>query len=137
MTFDVRDIHRPLDVFSRDDVYLGSVLGVVAGKVRPRDRRSPDRRGREATDQDSMVSGELLGPMPTEPLGNPGPRNQDARSGYRAGDDGAEPLGDGAIVVGRWWGLLGRRTVPLDQVLGLSLERVTLKLTSKQFKALP
>jgi hypothetical protein len=131
MSFDARDIHRPLDVFSQDNVYLGSVLGVVAGKGTMSDRHTP-----EAADRSSTVSGELLGPMPTEALGNPGPRNQDARSGYRAHDDGAQPLGDGAIVVGRWWGLRGRRTIPVSQVLGLSLERITLKLTAQQFGTL-
>ena len=27
--FDVRDLHRPLDVFTRDEVFLGSIVKVV------------------------------------------------------------------------------------------------------------
>jgi len=137
VTFDARDIHPPLDVFSHDNVYLGTVLAVRADSATPDSRHSLGRPTLAPADQTSTVSGELLGPMPTEPLGNPGPANQSARSGYRADGDGAPPLGSGTIVVGRWWGLVGRRAVPLDQVLALSLERVTLMLTAEQFQSLP
>ena len=36
------------------------------------------------------------------------------------------------MVVGRWWGLIGRRTIRLDQIMSLSLERVILKQTYEE-----
>jgi hypothetical protein len=36
------------------------------------------------------------------------------------------------MVVGRWWGLRGRRTIPLSQVFAISLERVILTLTAEE-----
>ena len=66
--------------------------------------------------------------MPTQPLGNPGPSTQSAHALYAVQSDGAEPLGRGAIEVGKWWGLVGRRTIPLDAVQTVSLERVVLRL---------
>jgi len=135
MGFDARDIHPPLDVFTRDGVFVGSVLSVVP---KPAAVNEAPPSHQPTTDQvvtSSTVSGELLGPMPTGPLGNPGPTTQSARAGYAAEVDGALPLGDGAIVVGRWWGLLGRRTIPLRQVLAISLERVTLTLTAEELES--
>jgi hypothetical protein len=135
MGFDARDIHPPLDVFSRDGVFLGSILAVVPKPAAANESTHSPRPDADTVVPPSTFSGELLGPMPTGPLGNPGPVAQSARAGYAAEVDGARPLGDGAMVVGRWWGLLGRRTIPLRQVLSISLERVTLTLTAEELRA--
>ena len=135
VSFDTRDLHRRLDVFARDDVYLGTIVKIVAAD-RPAMR--PDASGEQeapAARHPSRVSGELLGPMPTASLGNPGPLSQSAAGGYRTEPDGARSLVGGSIVVGRWWGLVGRRTIRLDQILSLSLERVILKQTYEEIRA--
>jgi hypothetical protein len=41
-------------------------------------------------------------------------------------------FGQGAITVGRWWGLIDRRTIALDAVQIVSLERVVLRLRRHQ-----
>lgn len=126
MSFDERDIHPPLDVFTRDNVYVGSVL-----RVEPPADAAPG--GREqivpGSLQTSRVNGELLGPMPTEPIGNRAPATQSAQGRFRADPDAARPLTGGSLVVGRWWGLVGRRTIPLALVQNVSLERVVLAVT--------
>ena len=123
MGLDRRDIRHAMDVYTRDNVYLGTVLDVLEGPARLVGECLPPA-GRPT----SAVSGEALGPMPTEALGNVGPRTQAARVGYGVATDHAAPLGHGAIVVGRWWGLVGRRTLPLDWVQTVTLERIVLRL---------
>ena len=122
MSFDRRDIRPAMDVYTRDNVYLGTVLAVTPG---PQDQAgeliAADAR------QASAVNGELLGPMPTQTIGNHGPITQSARAGYATEPDAAQPLGNGALVAGKWWGLIGKRTIPLDDVQSVSLERVILK----------
>ena len=122
MSFDRRDIRPSMDVYTRDNVYLGTVLDVIQGPLLPAGELvAADAR------QSSAVNGELLGPMPTQPIGNQGPTTQSARAGYATERDAAQPLGKGALVAGKWWGLIGRRTIPLDDVQSVSLERVVLK----------
>jgi hypothetical protein len=121
--FDQRDIRRSMDVYTADGVYLGQVLAVQPGPAAERGHRV----GEDAR-QSSEVNGELLGPMPTAPLGNDGPLNQSAAALYAAVPRGRQPWGDGELVVGRWWGLRGRRRIPLDAVQTVSLERVVLRL---------
>jgi hypothetical protein len=127
MGFDRRDIRPAMDVYTLDNVYLGVVRAVVPGPLGPGGVRVP-----EATPAASAVDGELRGPVPTQDIGNAGPRTQSARAGYAAAPDGAEPLGDGALEVGKWWGLVGRRTIPLRAVQTVSLERVTLRQTKDE-----
>lgn len=122
MGFDRRDIRPSMDVYTRDNAYLGTVRSVIPGPPGPGGRRVP-----EDARQASEVDGELLGPVPTQHIGNAGPRTQSARAGYGAASDGAEPLGEGTIEVGKWWGLAGRRTIPLHAVQTVSLERVILR----------
>jgi hypothetical protein len=122
MSFDRRDLRRTMDVYTLDNVYLGVVLRVTADPA-PAQERAPAEQA-----SSSAVSGELLGPMPTAPLGNRGPRTQSAEAGYGAAPDEAAPLGQGALTVGKWWGLRERRTLPLSAIQSLSLERVTLAL---------
>ena len=111
-----------MDVYTRDNVYLGTVIKVVQGPQMPAGELV-DAGAR----QTSAVNGELLGPMPTQTIGNPGPSTQSARAGYATDPDAAQPLGKGTLVAGKWWGLIGKRTIPLDDVQSVSLERVILK----------
>lgn len=119
MSFDDRDIRAWMDVYSFDQVYLGIVLQIRRGAVATQERILPDAL------QTSSVSGELLGPMPTQPIGNPASRNQSAGAGYATTPD-AQPIGAGELVVGKWWGLLERRVISIADVLTVSLERVVL-----------
>jgi hypothetical protein len=120
MSFDDRDIRRSMDVYTLDNAYLGTVLSIRPGPVRAPAPRSPAAR------QSSGVSGELLGPMPTQPIGNLSPLKQSASAGYGTAED-AIPIGAGELVIGSWWGLVGRRVIPLADVQTVSLERVVLK----------
>ena len=124
MSFDRRDIRLTMDVYTSDNVYLGTVLEIIVGPAMPAGELAPDH-----VDEVSAVNGELLGPMPTQTIGNTGPNTQSASAHYGAEPDTAQPLGRGRIVVGRWWGLVGRRTIPLEAVQAISMERVILKLS--------
>lgn len=127
MSFDQRDIRPGMDVYTLDNTYLGTVLAVIA---RPA-TATPEQVAATAR-QSSAVNGELLGPMPTQPIGNPGPRHQSAAMAYATPAPDAQPLGQGAIVVGRWWGLRDRRVIPLEQVQTVALERVVLRQRAAQ-----
>ena len=123
MSYDARDIRKPMDVFTMDNAYLGTVRKVIPGEVTQDSGQVP-----ETARQASLVNGEMLGPMPTRPLGNHGPRSQSATAHYATQADGAQRIGHGKIVVGKLGGLLSRRTISTDDVLSVSLERVVLKL---------
>jgi hypothetical protein len=129
MGFDRRDIRRAMDVYTRDNVYLGVVRRIHRG-VAP----LPEEQEDEGARQSSAVDGESLGPMPTRVVGNPGPRSQAAGARYAVGPDGAEPLGDGALEVGRLRGMVGRRTIPLGLVQSVSFERVILRVTREELE---
>ena len=123
MSFDIRDIRRPMDVFTLDGAYLGTVREVrPAPTPTAEPPPEPSRRASE-------VSGEALGPAPTVEVGNRGPHTQGAANGYAARPDGAQAIGRGSIVVGRWGRYLGGRTFSVDDVLAVSLERVVLRHT--------
>jgi hypothetical protein len=77
--------------------------------------------------QSSAINGEMLGPMPTEPIGNPGPVNQSAAALYGVETPGLRQIGRGWLEVGRWWGLRGRWNIPMSDVQTVSLERVMLR----------
>ena len=122
MSFNGHDIRRAMDVYTLDNAYLGTVLGIAANPATAaREQVAPDAR------QSSTVSGERMGPMPTAPIGNHAPRVQSAANQYATADVGDQPLGAGTLAVGRWFGLLGRRTIPLEDVQTVSLERVVLR----------
>ena len=129
MGFDRHDIRTSMDVYTLDNVYLGTVLRIKEGSATAAREQVPA----DAL-QSSAVSGELMGPMPTAPIGNHAPRVQSAANRYATASAGEPPLGAGAIAVGRWWGLLGHRTIPLDDVQTVSLERVVLRLRSDELK---
>lgn len=122
MSFDRRDLRPTLDVYTADNVYLGALLRVDA---------APGRSAPQPPERSSTVSGELLGPQPTAPLGNTGPHSQAATAAYATTPDAA-PLGQGTFSVGRWWGLRERRTLPLSAIQSVSLERVVLTLRRDQ-----
>ncbi|MBA3532032.1 MAG: hypothetical protein H0T73_08955 [Ardenticatenales bacterium] len=122
MSFNRRDIRPGMDVYTLDNHYLGTVLEVIAGPA----QAAPEQVAASSL-QSSLVSGETLGPAPTQSLGNSGPTAQSAAARYatRAGTPAA--LGSGAFKVGTWWGLRERRTIPLEEVQTVSLERVVLR----------
>ncbi len=123
MSFDRRDIRKAMDVYTLDNVYLGTVLDVLRGPPSSFTQTvAPPAR------ETSIVNGELLGPMPTQTIGNMGPSKQSAAAAYATAADGAQPLGEGRLVVGHWWGLAGRQTIPLATIQAVSLERVVLEL---------
>ncbi len=123
MRFDTRDIRLYMDVYTADNVFLGEVR-----RITPRPTTVVDEQVGESAQQASKISGELLGPMPTEPIGNPAPRAQSAKELYAVRPDDAQRLGQGSITVGKWSGLIGRRTIPLQDVQTVSLEKVVLRL---------
>lgn len=127
MGFDSRDIRTMMDVFTSDNVYLGTILRVMPGSG----AGLPEPRVAEDARQSSSVNGELLGPMPTQPIGNPGPVSQSAGARY-ATDPDAQPLGNGAMIVGKWWGLAGKRIIPFDAIQTVSLERVVLHMRKSE-----
>ena len=127
MSFDRRDIRPSMDVYTLDNAYLGTVLKVI-----PNAQTAMAEQVAADAHQGSTVSGELLGPMPTLPIGNFAARVQSASELYATEPDDAKPLGRGTLEVGQWWGVLGHRTIPLDDVQTVSLERVVLRKRKKE-----
>lgn len=139
MSFDDRDVRHGMDVFTLDNVRVGTIVWI---------RRSGPRRAArtQATDpvgQVSRVNGESLGPMPTTHLGNRGPLSQGARTrfGSRADPDVRRLEGDELVVLRTPIGLellsaLPRlRRVPMTAVQTVSLERVVLRVTAAGLEA--
>ncbi len=127
MSFNRRDIRRTMDVYTCDNIYMGTVLAVTDGaSVHARESLVPEPA------QASEVSGEMLGPMPTIPVGNLGPVNQGARAGYATGAGSPDVPGPGSLTAGKWWGLRGRYVIPLDAVQTVSLERVILRISKDE-----
>lgn len=123
MHFDTRDIRLYMDVYTADNVFLGDVRQIERQPV-----ASQGKQIGEAAQQASKISGELLGPMPTEPIGNSAPRAQGANRSYGVAPDDAEQIGQGTLTVAKWFGLVGRQRIPLDAVQTVSLEKVVLRL---------
>jgi hypothetical protein len=118
--FDLRDIRRGMDVYDRDGDWLGAVLKVEGLVAEP-----PDALVATYPKSTNAFNGELIGPASTQLIGNSGPSFQTERTGYgvRALPDGRA----GNIVVGRWYGLGGRRTIAADAIVNISLERIVVK----------
>lgn len=121
MSFDRHDIRPAMDVYTFDNLYLGTVIAVTPGPA------TADENVAEQEAHSSTVSGELLGPMPTQTLGNLGSVTQSANQRFATAPDSGQLLGAGTIRFGKWWGLVGSRTLPLDAVQTVSMERVVLK----------
>jgi hypothetical protein len=116
--FDARDIRRGMDVYTEDGQYLGTVLHVERAPA-------PTPPPRHPVAAFGGFTGEALGPEPTVDVGNAGPLVQRRQTDFQSHSDGAEAL-RGSMSVGRWFGLLGRRNVPLSAVQNVSMERVML-----------
>ncbi len=128
--FNHRDIRVLMDVWTADNEYLGSVRRVLAAGISMHTRiETPDQ-------QVSGFSGEALGLVPTQALGSSGPVMQAAHAAYATSPDGAGLLGAGTMTVGHWAGLIGRRSIALDFVQSVSLERVTLRVTRAELDEL-
>lgn len=125
MSFDLRDIRAGMDVYTCDGVYLGTVRRVLPAGA---PGQAPPRREFDA----SVLPGELLGPMPTATIGNPGPVTQSARRRFATAPDGAPPIGSGQFLAGRLPLPLGWRAFSVDDVLTVSLERVVLRHTARE-----
>lgn len=119
MPFSRGELRRGLDVYTLDGVYLGTVRAVLPGPP-----ALEPSQGSEALPATSPTDGEALGPMPTQAVGNCGPRAQSPATRY-ATAPAAASLGLGALVVGHGW--RGRRTIPFDDILTVALERVVLR----------
>ena len=134
MSFDQRDIRPKMDVYTKDNVYLGTVLALVPGPESHAPQHDPleDANAAGQALTGSVVAGERLGPMPTAAIGNTGSAVQSARAGYGSQPDAAASLGHGSMLVGKWYGLLGKRRIPLALVQSFSLERVVLQLRSDE-----
>jgi hypothetical protein len=72
--------------------------------------------------------------VPTQRYGNRGPERQSAREDYAIKPALSPPLGSGTITFGKYHGLVGRRTVPLDDVRNVALERVILRYTEDELE---
>jgi hypothetical protein len=114
-----------MDVYSLDQVYLGTVRRVVP-------QPGADHAHTTQEFQASVLPGELLGPMPTATIGNPGPSTQSARRRFASQPDGAAPIGRGRILFGRLPVPFGWRQITVDDVLVVSLERIVLRHTAAQ-----
>ncbi len=125
MDFDPRDIRQAMDVYTADNVYLGTVLRTSGVSQRPELHPASMLGGVEDPQQ---LDGEMLGPASTQRLGNRGPQTQTSRTRYASAPDSAQTLVPGTIEVGKWWGLLGRRRISMDYVQTVSMERVILRL---------
>ena len=127
MPFDRRDIRPGMDVYTHNNVYLGNILSIQPGLATGDNPIAEGARVKGHPLHGSTSSGELLGPMPTQPLGNRAPIVQSSHAGYAATADNARSLGQGHLTVGKWYGLLGKQIISLDRVQTVSLERVVLR----------
>ena len=128
MGFSRNDFRPGMDVYTKDNQYLGAIVAVVPGSS-----GGTTEQVVESARQSGTVSGESMGPMPTQMLGNTGPSVQSARSLYASQSARSATLGSGKLVVGRGWGR-ARRTIDLSAVQTVSLERVNLKLGRDQLE---
>ena len=121
MGYSGAELRRGMDVYTADNVYLGVLRAVLPGPVAllPVESDPPA--------EPRSFDGEPLGPMPTQGIGNRGPRTQAPGNRYAIIPREEPALGLGAIVVAHWWGLRGRRTIPMDDILTVSLERVVVR----------
>ena len=124
--FDHRDIRVFMDVWTADNQYLGIVRRVSGSGTAGRAYREKSKR------REGGFSGETIGPVSTRSIGNTGPSAQAAHAAYATNGDGARSLGGGTMTVGHWAGLIKRRSLALDLVQSVSLERITLHLTKAQ-----
>ena len=117
-SLDLRNVRRGMDVYGRDGVWLGSVLrveGSGGGSDVPV-TTYPNSAG--------SFDGERLGPGSTHSIGNSGPDAQ-RRLADRGPGDGGESVSN--LLIGRWFGLLGRQTIDAGRIVNVSMERVVIE----------
>lgn len=141
MTFTTRDLRPGTDVFSMDNVYLGTVIRVRwEGSGWLRGGRWASSAASPIGEQAAYFSGEHLGPMPTWDIGNGGPTAQSAHAGYACQDDGPpwEPIRQPAeLLIFRWLVSLNWATarpvlwrIPAGLIHLASLERIVLAVNA-------
>lgn len=123
------EIRRMMDVYSFDSAYLGSVLWISADGAQSGAPEFP-----EYLRQESKIGGEELGPAPTRAVGNPGPVTQSARRRYGIGDEDQPRIGNGTMLVGHAFGLMGITRIPLDDIQTVALERIVLRNTADHYR---
>ncbi len=121
------DIRWLMDVYTFDGAYLGNVLWI----------RAEQRGNRTASptplSEPGRFDGEAIGPMPTQALGNTGPHVQSGQFDYATGAPRGSALEGGSMLVGKYFGLIGRHWISLDDVQTVSLERVILRTRSSEY----
>jgi hypothetical protein len=140
LSFTDRDLRRGMDVYSADNVYLGTVIWVrLQGGA-----QDPQRSTSILTGQDAF-SGESLGPMPTARIGNSGPRSQSPRTAYAstpmvtadcAPRRPVELLAVRMLTALNWSTLRPRVwRIPVSLVQIVSLERIVLSCSADELGA--
>lgn len=123
------EIRRLMDVYSFDSIYLGSVLWIRADGAPAGSPEFP-----KSLRQASRIGGEELGPAPTQPVGNPGPVTQSARRRFGIGEPDQPAVGNGSMIVGHAFGLMGVKRIPLDDIQTVALERIVLRNTAEHYR---
>ena len=123
------EIRRSMDVFGLDGEKVGTIIWVIHGP----EAASNIPENPPFTPEIRAFDGESLGPAPTREVGNFGPATQTPEHRYGADTTTGEPLGAGAILVGTWYGLFGRRRIALDEVQTVSMERVILRRAARYY----
>jgi hypothetical protein len=132
MSFGTRELRRGMDVFSADGELLGTVV-----QIRRRLRLGPSDGAsvHDPRPASTAFTGEALGPMPTAPVGNPGPASQNPTTRYASQrPDGTLPDEEPAdLLVFRAPVHLERRTLwprlrryPVSSIQNVSHERIVL-----------
>jgi hypothetical protein len=127
--FRTGEIRPHMDVFTLDGERLGMVIRVIPGEELPEVERVTTRAL-----QRSEIDGEQLGPAPTRDVGNTGPTVQSPDNQYGTNALHGDSLGNGSMVIATLLGMFGRRTIPLDEVQTVSMERVVLRHPASHYE---
>jgi hypothetical protein len=125
--FSTGEIRRHMDVYTFDAQYIGSVLWIRSDTS---ENRTPELD--PAVLEFSEIDGEAFGPAPTQSVGNRGPVKQSARQGYATQAIASATHDQGELIVGKYFGLLGLRRVPIEDIQTVALERIVLRKTYEE-----
>lgn len=118
------DIRPWMDVYTIDGEWLGAVLRVHPGDTSDSTSGAPFAPHEPASQPD----GESIGPMPTQRYGNSGPARQSPAQHYATDRIDTPSIGtDAQLFIGKYFGLTERRTIPLDAVQTVAMERIILR----------